>query len=166
MKFFEIGQRINSIGISTPIFGFSVGWVPSESAKQIAREVIIFLEDRRVLYEPYHMEIEDYCVQSVIEMRRFLTDKISASTSDELEKNLRAMRGACKKFLKRLSIPPIISSPRYGYGFREGQNTLVFVDALTELRTTFGLHIGILAAKYGIDIEEDLAEILPADESE
>ena len=165
MKFSEIGRRINGIGISTPIFGFSVGWVPSESEKNIAREVIIFLEDRRVLYKPYQMEYQDECVQSVLAMRRFLTDKISASSSDELERNLRAMRGACRNFLDRASIPPN-AGDRYRYGYDEGQNVLVFNDALGELRSTFGLHIGILAAKYGIDIEDDLEKILPADESE
>jgi hypothetical protein len=34
--------------------------------------------------------------------------------------------------------------------------------ALGELRGVFGIHIAKLAAEYGLDIEDDLASILPA----
>jgi hypothetical protein len=153
MKFSEIGQRINGIGISTPIFGFSVNWNPSESAKNIAREVIIFLESRRVLYNPYNLEDDRHCISSAIEMRNFLTDRITKTSSDDLERHLRAMRSACIKFVQWL-----VQHPR---------NKQFLGEGLGELGATFGLHIGILAAQYGIDIEDDLATILPsADGSE
>jgi uncharacterized protein DUF6650 len=165
MNFSEIGQRINGIGISTPIFGFSVNWNPPESAKHIAREVIIYLENRRVLYDPYNVQLAAYCVPSVIEMRQVLTDQITASSSDaDLEKNLRAMRGACRTFLEKVVIPPAVSHP--SHGFSDPKDPLVLIGALAELRATFGLYIGILAAKYGIDIEEDLASILPSSDKQ
>jgi hypothetical protein len=152
MKFSEIGQKINGIGISTPIFGFSVNWNPSESAKQIAREVIIFLENRRVLYNPYSMETYSHCLNSANQMRDFLTDKITKVPSDDLEKHLRAMRKACINFVQLLT-------QHYPQQF--------IGEGLGELRATLGLHIGILAAQYGIDIEDDLATIIPtADGSE
>lgn len=152
MKFSEIGQRINGIGISTPILGFSINWNPPESAKNIAREVIIFLENRRVLYNSYHLETYTHCVYSANEMRDFLTDKIIKASSDDLEKHLRAMRRACIKFVQLLS--------------RRHPNQFL-AQGLGELRATLGLHIGILAAQYGIDIEDDLATIIPsADDSE
>ena len=37
----------------------------------------------------------------------------------------------------------------------------IFFAALGELRGVFGLHIAKIAAQYGLDIEEDLASILP-----
>jgi len=37
-----------------------------------------------------------------------------------------------------------------------------FGDALGELRGTFGIHVARLAAQYGLDIEDELASILPA----
>jgi hypothetical protein len=36
--------------------------------------------------------------------------------------------------------------------------------ALGELRATIGIHIGVLAAAYGIELEEELAGIVPAPE--
>ena len=72
MKFKQIIKRLN--GISTPVFG--VSWNPSQTDKDQAKEIINFLEDRRVLYNPSDMEMPDHCVQSVLEIRRFLTDKI------------------------------------------------------------------------------------------
>jgi Family of unknown function (DUF6650) len=153
MKFSEIGQRINGIGISTPIFGFSVNWNPPEPAKNIAREVIIFLENRRVLYNACHLEDYTHCMLSANEMRNFLTDRITKAPSDDLERHLRAMRSACIKFVQLL-----VQHPHTNQFLGQG---------LGELRATLGLHIGILAAQYGIDIEDDLATIIPsADGSE
>jgi hypothetical protein len=36
-----------------------------------------------------------------------------------------------------------------------------FNQALGELRGVFGIHVGLLAIKYGLDIEDGLASILP-----
>jgi hypothetical protein len=41
-------------GLSCPIFGIS--WNPTEPEISITKRVITFLEDRRVLYNPYDME--------------------------------------------------------------------------------------------------------------
>ena len=157
MKFSEIGHRINGFGITIPIFGVSLNWNPPESARTIARKVIISLENRRVLYDLYDVEDKGYCVRSIIEIRHFLTDQIIGSSEDDLEKNLRAMRAACIKFLGKVDVPPASRNSKHSFRVH-----LTLIDALAELRAAFGLYIGILAAKYGIDIEEDLAKILPA----
>lgn len=149
MKFDEITTRLT--GISCPIFG--VSWNPPESERKIARRVIAFLENRRVLFSPYEWEVPDHCIQSVIEMRHFLTNELQALDSEkELAQNLRAMRAACRKFLDD---DPWHGSPR-GYASRHMLET-----ALGELRGVFGIHIAKLAAEYGLDVEDDLAVILP-----
>lgn len=155
MKFDEITSRLT--GISCPVFG--VSWNPPESERKIARRVITFLENRRVLYSPYDFEVPDHCSQSVIEIRHFLTAELQALDSDkEIAQSLRAMRAACRKFLDS---DPWHGSPR---GFR-AQST--FESALGELRGVFGIQIARLAAEYGLDVEDDLAAILPArDEDE
>lgn len=42
-------------GFSTPFIG--VSWDPSNTEKDVAKSVIAFLEDRRVLYVPSEVEI-------------------------------------------------------------------------------------------------------------
>ncbi len=48
MTFTEIAHRLT--GISSPFFG--VSWVPPEADVTIAQRVLVFLEDRRVLFAP------------------------------------------------------------------------------------------------------------------
>jgi hypothetical protein len=96
MKFQEIISRLT--GFSTPIFG--VQWTPPESQRAAARRVVVFLEDRRVLFVPSEMESPEHCVQSILRIREFLTHELSGIDSDQpLAQSLRAMRAACRKCL-------------------------------------------------------------------
>lgn len=127
MNFKDIAKRIT--GISTPIFG--VSWNPEKTERDIARQVIAYLEDRRVLYNPYDMECPDYCVQSVLQIREFLTSKIGETPEKtELSNSLRAMRASCRKFLNDTDDPHIVNR-----GFQMRSYTgWVFLSALGELR--------------------------------
>lgn len=58
-------------------FGFSVNWEKVPGDEEVARRVITFLEDRRVLFGMRHMEDEQYCVDSANQIRHFLTDQLS-----------------------------------------------------------------------------------------
>ncbi len=156
MKFKEVANRLT--GISCPIFG--VSWNPVEADVTKARRVISFLEDRRVLYSPSEMEVPDYCVQSVLEIRRFLTTEIgNASFDDELSKSSRGMRAACRKFLDTVQADGR-SVVRYG-GHYNHHASWVFNGALGELRGVCGIHIARIAAQHGLDVEDGLASILP-----
>ena len=84
MKFSEIGARLT--GISTPIFGAS--WTPPIADVAVARRVLVFLEDRRVLYSPYEVEMPEHCVASVLEIRRFLTEQLGLPVVMEQERTL------------------------------------------------------------------------------
>lgn len=154
MKFQEIAARMN--GLSTPIGG--VSWQPPVPDVTKARQIIAFLEDRRVLYNPYEFEFEDRCIESVIRIRSFLTDQlIDGPPGAELAAIVRAMRAACRKFLE-----PLEGRPReFGYSPPMDYR---FNQALGELRASFGYLLGALAAKYGLDVEDELASILPVEE--
>jgi len=96
MKYKDIISRIT--GFSVPVFG--VSWNPPEPEIAVARRVLAFLEDRRVLYNPYHMEMEYQCVDSVIEIRKFLTEILGEiGINSKLMEHLRAIRAACRQFL-------------------------------------------------------------------
>ena len=153
MKFKEVLGRLT--GFSVPIFG--VSWNPPAAEVTVARTVITFLEDRRALFSPYEIEDPEYCIESVIEIRQFLTGKLTGLTKpDGLAASLRAMRAACRKFLDSQSKhPPRRRKPGYADYFK-------FVTDLGELRGVFGIHVAALAAQHGLDVEGELASILPA----
>ncbi|MBK7144302.1 MAG: hypothetical protein IPH76_03505 [Xanthomonadales bacterium] len=156
MKFETITSRLT--GISCPIFG--VSWNPPESARAVAARLIAFLEDRRVLYNAGELESPDHCAQSVIQIRHFLTGEIGKlDSADPLNAPLRAMRSACRKFLDVTHA----EEHRRVHPFHRGDYAgWVFTSGLGEMRGVFGLHLAQLAAQYGLDVEDDLAVILPA----
>jgi hypothetical protein len=96
MRFAEIVNRLT--GFSTPIFGIS--WNPPEPEIMKAKRIVVFLEDRRVLYSPSEMEVPDHCIQSILEIRRFLTAELgNIDTDSRLAVTVRALRATCRKFL-------------------------------------------------------------------
>ncbi|WP_425469518.1 DUF6650 family protein [Paraburkholderia azotifigens] len=72
----EIVSRIT--GFSVPVFG--IQWNPSEAERAVARRVLTFLEDRRVLYSPSQMEVPSHCVESVLRIRESLTSELGKLT--------------------------------------------------------------------------------------
>ena len=161
MKFTDIAQRIT--GFSCPVFG--VQWNPPEAERAVARRTIRFLEDRRVLYVPYDAEMPDYCTHSVLQIREMLTKELSAleDENSSLFHRLKAMRAACRRFLERTQFDGEDGRGRPRRFHRhpydiEGQT---FFTSLGELRAAFGLNTALIATQYGIDVESDLAELLP-----
>ncbi len=89
-------------GFSIPVFG--VSWNPPEIEIEMAKRILVYLEDRRVLYNPSSLEIPEYCVKSIIEIRQFLTSELSeVNSKSDLSSSLRAMRASCRKFLNQVS---------------------------------------------------------------
>ena len=153
LLFQEIASKIT--GFSTPVFGMQ--WTPPSKEREIAKSVVTFLEDRRVLYNPTELELPHHCISSVIEIRHFLTTKMNdLDQNGELAKNLKTMRAACRKFLdsaQRLDVQ------HFSHG---SYQSWVFYSSLGEMRGLFGMCLSQILLSYGLDIEKDLASILPA----
>jgi len=157
MKFREILLRIT--GLNCPVFG--VSWNPPEAARTIARRTIAFLEDRRVLFAPSEMEVPHHCVQSVLRIRDFLTIEIGTLESgNEIAAAMRGMRTASRKFLDTAGGARGAEILRYG-GHSGHWASWVFNSSLGEMRGVFGIQVAKLAAAYGLDVEDELAAILP-----
>src|SRR5260370_41813298 len=125
LLFKEIALKIT--GFTTPIFG--VSWEPPNNEREIAKSVVTFLEDRRVLYNPTELEVPHHCISSVIEIRRFLTEKMNdLDQNGELAKNLRTMRAACRKFLDTTQR---LDMQRFSHG---SYQSWVFYSSLGEMR--------------------------------
>lgn len=141
-------------GISTPIGGLS--WTPPVDERDVAKQLLIFLEDRRALFMPYNMEVDLYVVDSILEIRQRLTEDLEKiSRSSVLGESISGMRASCRKFLTETQDDP----RRMRHWRMEGH----IWQALGELRAIFGLHIARIACAYDLEVEEQLETILPAE---
>jgi len=141
-------------------FGFSLNWEKVPGDKDVARRVITYLEDRRLLFGERHTNDQMHCVDSAIGIRNFLTHEIAnARPGKSLEASLRAIRAACRNFVEAAG--PNARNFRY----EDGPRTDRFSLALGELHTLVGLHLAVIADQYGLEVEEDLRQILPPDVS-
>jgi len=159
MTFKEIANKLT--GFSIPIFGIS--WTPAKLEIEIAKKVITFLEDKRVLYVVYELESPQHCITSIIQIREFLTTQIfDLDEKSDLANILRAMRSACRKFL---------DSVQGQYYFNKGQGRIDrnlgmgeqihFYNAMGELRATVGIFIAKIIVMHGLSFEGDLINIIP-----
>jgi hypothetical protein len=158
LKFKSIISRLS--GISTPVFG--VSWNPPKLERDAARLLLAFLEDRRVLYNPSGWEEPHHCVESVLQIRAKLTELIGdLPEKASLAPSLRAMRMASRRFLD--SVQALDQGRRLSPGHHQAPwDFFAFSTALGELRGVFGIHVAQIAVQYGIDVEAELASILPA----
>lgn len=153
MRWSEAASRVN--GVTIGIVGAQ--WTPKPTDTEVARRVLRFLEDRRVLYNDFAWEEPGHCIESVLEIRRFLTEEIAHQGDDgDLLPPLRAMRAACRKFLDGMQQD---GGRRIHFG--PGMASFGFFSALGEFRGAIGPQVALLAGNYKIDIENDLARTLP-----
>jgi len=136
-------------GISLPIIG-GASWIPPANEQDIAARLLVFLEDRRALFNPFPMEIGPHVVDSVLEIRkRIVKDLETVDRSRVLGESLTAMGAACRVFLDKI-------------GDRSSRHLdPLFTTHLGELRALFGIHIARLAFAYDLEVSPQLEEILP-----
>jgi hypothetical protein len=148
----QLAKRLT--GISTPIGGLS--WTPPVDERAVAKQLVVFLEDRRALFMPYDLEVGMYVVDSIQEIRKRLSkDLEKISRSSILGESISAMRASCRKFLTETQ-----GDPKGRHHWRmEGQ----IWQALGELRAIFGIHIARIACAYNLEVEQQLERILPAE---
>lgn len=160
MKFKTILSRLT--GLSCPWFGIS--WNPTEAEIIIATRIIRFLEDKRILFNPSEMESPSYCVESTIRIREYLTYEMQSMNPDsKLFEYTKAMRIAARKFTDRMESQrdkDFLCNARHWNHWA----SWTFASTLGEMRGIFGNMIAQIAAAYGLDVEDDLATIIPDSE--
>lgn len=154
----DTARRIT--GISFPFGGLQ--WAdPGPSDAKIIREFLVFLEDRRVLYNPHNLEVASQVEHSIHQIREQCTKTLQKLPSEAFAVTpIRAIRAAGRRFHDDRN-----EAFRFFDGdihFREG--TPGFFTALGAFRATVGQQVALLAAHYDIDIEGDLASVLPTPE--
>ncbi|GAA2914053.1 hypothetical protein Acy02nite_91080 [Actinoplanes cyaneus] len=138
-------------------FNFGAEWERVPGDEDVASRVMIFLADRRLLFGDRHHEDELECVGSAQEIRRFLTQEISAAKPGKsLSQRLSLLREAARSFVDR-------AGPRA----REfHHDSLRFGLALGDLRTAFALHLAAIAEEFDLELEYELARLVFPEGSE
>ena len=146
-------------GFSTPLGG--IQWSdPGPGEAEIVRRVLVFLEDRRVLYNPFGMEVESDAEYSVRQIREECTKALQALSSDAFAANaVRAIRAACRQFHDDQQEDFV----NFDHAWRvRGRGSPGFFMALGAFRATVGHQVAVLAGRYEIDVEGPLASIMPS----
>jgi hypothetical protein len=158
MKWKEAANRLNGISIAS----VGVQWTPKQTDSEVARRVIRYLEDRRVLYNDFAFEEPSHCIDSVLQIRGFLTEEIGRlADGSDLLGPLRVMRAACRKFMDRMQ-----QEGGRHVRLHFGSDAFGFYSALGEFRGGIGPQVALLAVSYKIDVEDDLARTLPLQDRE
>ncbi|WP_376740480.1 DUF6650 family protein [Mesorhizobium caraganae] len=144
--------------------GFGASWDISNAERDEVRKLLAFLEDRRVLYVPQNLEVPGEVERSVQEIRKRCTDALGiVSERSPSLTAIRSIRAACRRFLEEPHADFRNYQPRDHGRFPD---QLGFFTALGELRTRVGIQIADLASSYEIEIEPELATILPPDDTD
>lgn len=145
-------------GISTPLGGIQWG-DPGPSDGETVRQFVLFLEDRRVLYNAMDLEEISQVERSIHEIREQCTKTLQALPSGAFATPpIRIIRAASRRFHNEQDEEfRFFDGDRH---FRRGSPG--FFTALGAYRATVGQQVALLAAYYDLDIEGDLASVLPS----
>lgn len=151
MHFKEMLSHIT--GFSVPVCGLQ--WTPPQSEAKVARDLIRELEDRRVFYRPEEQEGHAYCLRSVTEICHLLTEALKViEPKTQIGKNIAALRKASRDFCDAIGDPGFDAAPR------PAQRSALATE-LAKFRRAAGREIGCIAIAYGLDVEDELASIIP-----
>ena len=156
----ETARRIT--GISTPFGGVSWG-DPGPGDGETVRCFLVFLEDRRALYNAMNLEVVGEVHRSIHEIREQCTKTLQALAPKAFAVlPVRSIREASRRFHDD-------ENERFRFfdqGWSRHEGGPGFFVALGSYRATVGQQVALLAAHYDIDIEGDLASVLPSSEDD
>lgn len=149
VKSASLASRIAGISI----MGFGISWKAPEPERKAVRDLLLLLEDRRALYADEEREGTRYVVMSILTVRDELTETLKRLNDKSPAIQLvRIMRAACRDLLT-------FDEKRR----REHFGDSAFCIELGRLRGVFGQQIAVLSYACKIDVEPQLATILPPD---
>lgn len=135
-------------------FGTSAQWERKDDDREIARRALNILEDRRLLWMDMRWEVPSDCASSASKVRDQLTDLLNnPEIGDGLARQLKAMQRLFRDFMNACA--------RDGMPEPRSWGPDTFSVALGELRTKVGFHVGELAARYDLDVSDELSRIVP-----
>ena len=147
-------------GVSTPFGG--VQWEHGLADDVQAQNIVDFLSDRRVLFNDGELEVPRFCVESVHEIRQFLTDTLRENQQDTPVRScLLDLLGACRKFDN--TITQKCPSLQHGHLSNQFFEQISFFTSLGELRGAFGVQLDFLKDMYDSRLTSELSRMLPTE---
>jgi hypothetical protein len=142
-------------GFSTPFGG--VSWEKTASPKERITELFLFLESRRVLTNPAHMEVIEQCVESSCKIREALVSVIKGVNFTENDVLvIKTMIDGCNEFLDELNV----IEKRVGRIVCGGRVN-IFEFALSKFRESMIAGIRYFEKEYGVEFSKDLSNVKP-----
>ena len=126
--------------------------VQQKTERQLAQELVVFLENKRVLYAQHAWEVPTECIDSVMDMRRYLTDKINDTEDATLDSDLKKIRRACINFLSACT------NHKNGHRDMRYIPRDEFEHNLSSFRQSVSGIILPLVVKYRLSVEPDLLD--------
>ena len=155
MIFKDLARHLT--GLSVPWFGLQ--WTPPPDQTRIARKVLDTVANRRLFYAPDHVENEHACLGSANDLRDHLKQHMDESPPGSIVyQQTKNLQKAARLFVTELEalahstvpVPHAIKASR-------------FYNSLHHFRRTAGVCVASLAAAYGLDIDDELAAMVPFD---
>ena len=147
--------RISGISVGNAALQAGIQFEPKDDDREVARRVLNNLGDRRMLWKDFTQEVEEHCVRSALEMRGQLGEQLNTrGISPDLAKQIQLLQGLLRSFIDEMEV----EEDRHHW-MRAGTDPLSV--ALGRLRALVGVQIGYLAARYGLEVPNDLAAIVP-----
>ena len=152
----ETARRITGISIG-PLGG--IQWSdPGPSQREIVRNFILVLEDMRSMYQPVGQLAAHYMEGSAELVRDECTKALKQLGEDSFAVGpVRMIRSACRRYRDE------IGAGKAENRYLNSEKFLYEVHGLAfgAFRTSIGYQVAVLAAHYDIDVEGELASILP-----
>ena len=132
------------------LYGSEIDWEPNKRDRIIIRDFIRFLETHRPLYSLFKVEAPPWIEEIVVETRKKITEILADPDIDDRTAGiLTTMRGALRKYLDTTQ------------DIKNRKHLRDILFPLIELRAVIGLCVGRLAVMYVIDIDKNLASMIP-----
>lgn len=141
--------------------GFSVAWGGLSwdnniTSKEYFEKLLFYLESKRILVNPFSMEEKTQCIESVLEIKHFLTElPIEVEFTKEERDFLRTMIRACNCYLdnvKKRSVPRIL------YQDENRWTDVAFDKAMKEFRSSFRDTIKLIENRYHLHFDNTIFE--------
>jgi hypothetical protein len=146
-------MRYRLTGASGPLGGGQ--WERKDDDREIARRVMNLLGDRRMLWKDFSMEIEEHCVTAANIVRAGIGSHLdNPEISSELARQLQLLQRLFRDFVDEVG-------PAGEDGHMRSYATDPLSIALGRLRGLVGVQVGELAARYELEVSDELATIVP-----